>query len=342
MVTLKDIADRANVSLMTVSRVVNGQSNKVSKKTANRVQKIINELGYIPNYSARSLSSKNSKIIVLILQGNGNQLHDPYNSSMVTNIIPYLQSKGYYTLICSLNSPEEITQYLKTWRADGAIFIGVFDEHALEIKKQNDIPLIFTDNYLSTEKITNIGLDDYKAGVIAATKFIESGHKNFAFLSSGAFLKEQSTKGQKLSYVLYNRYLGFKETLEKSNLSLPLENCLIEESDDLLKQFESLSPKVTAIFASSDILAIKFMDMLTLKGYSLPQDISIIGIDNIPLSYYVTPKLTTIEQDLTKKSRLACELLLSNIEKKELPSQNITLDVKLIERNSVKNLKLIY
>lgn len=329
MITLKDIAQRANVSVMTVSRVVNGHEEKVSKKTADRIHAIIKETGYIPNYSARSLSSKNSKIISLIMHTNNDQFNDPYTASMLGYIIKDLQNKGYFAMMGYLTDYKDVTEYMRKWNAEGAIFLGTFDQDILKIQEQNNIPLIFTDSYCPIRQLTNIGIDDYKGGVLAAEKFIENGHKHIAFVSSCI---DQSG-------VNNNRYMGFKDTCQQHGISLPEENIIEYETiDQVVDELISLKD-ITGIFATSDIMAITIMDALREKGYSIPDDYSFIGFDNLPLSYFVTPKLTTIGQDIEKKATMTCKALIEHIQQPDLPSGNITLDVELIERNSVKNLK---
>ena len=126
MVTLKDIAERAGVSMMTVSRVMNGKEGKVSEKTAERIRTLADEMGYIPNSSARSLAGRSSQII---------------------------------------------TFRLRSWNAEGAIFLGLFDEEVQQIQNSNRIPLIFIDSYSNVRQLINIGIDDYKGGQLAANYF---------------------------------------------------------------------------------------------------------------------------------------------------------------------------
>lgn len=329
MVTLKDIALKANVSTMTVSRVVNGQTSKVSKKTADRITKIIEETGYVPNNSARNLSSKNSRIITIFLQSENENISDPYTSKMLATIIPKLQKKNYYTMLAFLNNFQDITHYIRTWNVAGAIFLGVYDDDIIKIK-ENQIPLIFTDSYSPVRQITNIGIDDYKGGVLAANHFIDNGHTSFAFI--GMAIEH--------SGVTKNRLNGFRDTLQSNGFSLD-DNSIIgfnDNCDEIADRIINLKNTHTAIFCTADQLAINLMDTLIKRGYNIPNDFSFIGFDNLPISYYVTPKLTTISQDIDQKSTLACDTLLKHIEEKSLLAINITLDVQLIDRDSVKKI----
>ena len=183
MVTLKDIAREAGVSVMTVSRVVNQRYQEVSDKNIAKIQEIIDKYGYVPNSSARSLSSKSSHIISVIVQeGRVNPMLFPFNASMVGYIVQGIQSHGYQAMVHFIRDYSDVTRYLRSWKSEGAVFLGTFDENIKQIQKDNDIPLIFTDSYSSVRQVINVGLDDYKGGVLAARHFIEYGHREFAFL----------------------------------------------------------------------------------------------------------------------------------------------------------------
>lgn len=326
MVTLKDIAAKAGVSVMTVSRVVNGHESKVSEETKNRILEIIKESGYVPNYSARSLSSNNSHIITIIIRGAGNRLTDAYNAAMLGSIIEHIQARGYYVMVHYIDDYHAITKHLQTWHADGAIFLGVFDENIQEIKEDNKIPIVFTDSYSTLRQITNVGIDDYKGGCLAAQYLIERGHREIAFIGTAL----------QFSDVCKNRLAGFRDTLGKSGLTLKPEHILDTYSGDGYADFIlGFKEPVTAVFTTADMTAIKLMDQLTIKGYRVPEDYSVIGFDNLPLSYYVTPKLTTVSQDIDLKAKIAGDILFRHLADPAAPAENITLDVSLIERGSV-------
>ncbi|MFI3253342.1 MAG: LacI family DNA-binding transcriptional regulator [Eubacteriales bacterium] len=337
MSTLKDVAEKANVSLMTVSRVVNGQFDKVSSKTREKVEKAILELQYVPNFSARALSTKDSKIVALIMYCNGNRLRDPYIAEMCDGIIDNLQKEGYYTLVCALDSPENVTKYLRTWNTDGAIFLGDFDAWIPDIKKQNHIPLIFTDSYLEQRLASNVGIDDYKGGVLAANHFLSAGHVEFAFVS----FEENGPKDEKKSsQVMKKRLQGFRDTLGNNGFFLKDSHCFLNlPPEKTAKQLKKLLPSLTAVFVCSDQLAISVMGFLQELDVSIPEDISVIGFDNTPSSSIISPKLTTVAQNIMEKAAHTSKLLLNQMEKNNLSSLNIILDVELLPRDSVKKIE---
>lgn len=332
MVTLKDIAKEAGVSVMTVSRVINGNRSKVSEKTYNKIMDIVKKYNYIPNSSARSLSSKNSHIVSILFRVE-EDLTDIYFSTMLANLIRYVQQHDYHTMVNFVNDYRDITKRLRTWNADGAIFLGTFDKDVLQIKEDNHIPLVFIDSYSPIRQVTNIGIDDYKGGVLAAKHFIERGHRSFAFVGSSL--------GFSFSGVIQQRLQGFKDTIENAGLELNPSHILsIDEDANVTDKILQFKEPVTAIFTNSDIIAINLIDELKRNGSQVPEDYSIIGFDNIPISHHITPKLTTIEQDISRKAQLASDILFKHISDHSLPAESIVLDVKLIERDSVRTISL--
>jgi len=330
MVTLKDIAREAGVSVMTVSRVVNGQLSKVSEENIKKIQEIIKKRGYVPNSTARSLSSKSSNIISVIVQGDGNEFKKSlYNATMVGEIVPYVQERGYYLMLHFITNYDDITQRLRTWNARGAIFIGTFDYDVQKIQQDNSIPLVFTDSYSHVRQIINVGIDDYKGGVLAAKHFIEKGHRSFAYV--GEYME---------SSVVQQRLKGFKDTLEAHGFSLRsdhiLDGYIIK---DTAKAICSFKEPVTAIFASSDTLAVSLISDLRDLGKKVPDDYSIIGFDGFPLGSLIKPRLTTIYQDVAKKARIAADIVFRHIEDPSSPAESIVLDVQLVERDSVKTIE---
>lgn len=331
MITLKDIAREAGVSVMTVSRVVNQRYQEVSEKNIKKIQDIIDKYGYVPNSSARSLSSKSSRIISVIVQEDvkKNPMDFPFNATMTGDIITGVQKQGYQTMVHFIKNYSEVTKCLRSWKSEGAIFLGTFDENIKQIQKDNDIPLIFIDSYSSVRQVINVGLDDYKGGVLAARHFIEFGHKHFAFICS--CIRESQVNQQRLA--------GFADTLSAAGFSLP-DNHIFDTLD--LKQCAddlcALTEPVTALFVPIDESAAVLMTHLKAKGFQIPKDYSIIGFDNFPLCEYVEPALTTIAQDMHLKAQYALDLLFQHLHDSTLPTQNIILDVELISRQSVAKL----
>ena len=326
MATLKEIAQEAGVSVMTVSRVINKRYGEVSEENIRKIQEIIDRLGYVPNYSARNLSSKSSNIISILIQGTESLLNSPYNASMLNYIIQGIQDRGFNTMVHFISDYSEVTQHLQSWRAQGAIFFGTFDKDMQKIQTSNPMPLIFTDSYSNMRQVINIGIDDYKGGVLAAKHFIEKGHTAFSFVSS--YIED--------SKVIQQRLNGFRDTLEQNGFSLPdcniIDSCHMEECAERLC---CLSVPATAVFLDSDMHAAELISALRKKSYCIPEDYSVIGFDNLPLSSFLTPQLTSVAQNIEQKAKYTLDILFRHLEDPSLPAENVILDVNLVVRDSV-------
>lgn len=334
MVRLKDIAQEAGVSMMTVSRVMNGNKKEVSPKTAERILEIAARMGYVPNSSARSLASRSSRLIAAVLTDYGdarNPLCDSYNGCFFGEIARLVQSEGYDLMIHYVKDYKDISYSLKTWNVAGAVFLGMFDDNIREIQENNSIPLIFTDSYSSVRRIINVGIDDYEGGRLAAGHFLENGHTNLAFIGPKAL-------GNGL---IMHRLQGFCSCLRDAGVSLPQEHILPsggEELTPLLEKLTSGPNPVTGIFTTSDTCALDLYYSVSCLGLRVPEDLSIIGFDDLPHSSRSLPPLTTVRQDIFRKAEVACELLMKHIREPESPAENIVLDVSLVVRGSVKKL----
>ncbi|HHV31648.1 MAG TPA: LacI family transcriptional regulator [Clostridiales bacterium] len=329
MVTLKDIAAEAGVSVMTVSRVVNGQFSKVSESNIKKIQSIIEKRGYVPSLSARSLSSHASRIIAVILQGDASAMEYPYNAVLVGQICYMIQDNNYSPMLYYANDYKDITRRLRSWYVEGAVFLGMFDSNLRQIQADNQIPLVFIDSYSSVRQITNVGIDDYKGGELAARYLIEKGHHRVAFVGGYS----------QVSGVVRQRLNGFRHALEQEGFPLT-EECILSDvpEAEVLKKLCHGSEPVTAFFAPADVNALQLIGQLDGLGLRVPEDCSVIGFDDLFFAQYTSPSLTTIRQDIHRKAQIAVDLLFRHIGDPGAPAENITLDVQLVERSSVCDL----
>ena len=168
---IKDIAERAGVSTATVSNVINGNHHKVSKATIDRVQKIIAELGYNPSATARSLASRESRIIGVVVP----HLHEdesfslnPYMSQIIGTLEAYVRKQGYYLMIRGVREFSEVVPVFSGWNIDGAILLGTVPSDVPNLENQIHTPIVYLDNYTREQEIANVGIDDYKGGRLSA------------------------------------------------------------------------------------------------------------------------------------------------------------------------------
>lgn len=338
MVTLKDIAHEAGVSVMTVSNVVNGNLSKVSAKNAERILKIIEERKYVPNSSARSLAKSNSRIIAIILRGepDENTLQSPHNATLVGTIIQKVQKLGYYTMVNIVKSHEDISQSLRTWNVEGAIMLGMFDDEIEKIHSVDDVPMVFIDSYSNVRRLSNVGIDDYRGGQLAARFMIDHGHRRMAFVGPPTMYNG----------VVQHRFDGFCNELTKNGISLNPRHHFVLESDvqpeaiiEIGRKIAALRKEITSAFVTSDQIASYLIRGLRISEVHVPEDFSIIGFDNLMISTQMTPQLTTIAQDLDKKAELSVEILFRQLQSPDSPAESLVLDVELIERESVSTVE---
>ena len=319
---------------MTVSNVVNGNLSKVSKENAQRIREIIERRGYVPNASARSLAKNRANIIAIILRGaeNENTLENPHNAALVGTIIQKIQKRGYYTMVNMMKCREDITQSLRTWNVDGAVFLGMFDDEIEEMCAASDIPMVFLDSYSSVRQLSNVGIDDYKGGRLAARHLIACGHRSIAFVSPPVLR----------TGVVQHRFAGFCDELEQHGISFRSEHQFVLESDvrpedtmELGRRLAQLREKFSAVFVTSDQIASYLIQGMRSTGIRIPDDMSIIGFDDLMICRQMTPQLTTIAQDLEEKARLSVDILFRRLSAPAAPAESLVLDVTLVERESV-------
>lgn len=333
---LETIAKKAGVSTATVSNVINGKYHKVSKETIAKVQEIIEQNDYKPNATARSLASKESKIIGVVIPNlapDETFSVSPYNAQILSLLENYIRNQGYYLMMRCVGSCEEIVPLFSTWNVDGMILLGVFKWEVEGIKKRLNVPTVYIDTYAEEYNIANVGIDDYKGGYLLAKYLLGKGHRDIAFVGPNV-----NSPG-----VIQERYRGLCDACEECGIEITEDH--IFEAFTTYQHGVMAGNKIacagipfTAVASMSDILAFGVMEGLRLCGKKVPDDISVIGFDNLPECSYSTPKLTSISQNLPQKALLVGECLFRMIREKESISVNEKVDVEIIERQSVKDI----
>ncbi len=338
-VTIKDIAEYVGVSAMTVSNVINKKSGKVSEKTVKKIEKAIVELGYVPDYSARSLVSKRSKMIgVIIPQTESHKqflLENPFYSEIVSGIENKLREKGYYMMLTGVDKDKSYLDVLVNWNLDAAIVLGIYKEGFYELLKKVNIPILLMDSYIDDSYFYNLRIDDFKGGYLATQYLIKKGHRNIAVIS-GHIKKEG---------VAEKRFLGYQKALEEAGISyspdwLYSDSVSYDYGMEAGRQIALNHSDITAVFATADLIAAGAMASFHELGVSVPEQMSLIGFDNLSISKMIYPKLTTVNQNIFEKGEKGVEILINALDHKEIETgKDTVLDINIIERQSVKNLK---
>lgn len=334
MATLKDIAKEANVSMMTVSNVVNGNLHKVSKETAELIQEILHRRNYVQNETARGLAKANSNIIAVMLRSirGENALGSMHNATLLGSMTQRIQDLGFYAMVNLVEGQADISKTLRSWNVQGAIFLGMFDSEIEEIYSQSHVPMVFIDSYSTARSISSVGIDDYKGAQMAADYLLRQGHRSIAFISPPDYAHG----------VIQHRIKGFTDKLTEYGLSLPKENRIVLESAvdpvSASKATQALvkrMPSVSAAFVNSDQTAASIISGLAKLNIRVPDELSIIGFDNVQISIQTSPQLTTISQDLDKKAALSVDILKHRMQNPDALAESYVLDIELIVRDSV-------
>jgi LacI family transcriptional regulator len=338
MPTIKDIAREAGVSVTTVSNVIHKRSRRVARHTVDRINAIIRKHNYTPNLSARALVSKSSRIIGVINHLIQSQpisfFQDPFHSALLGGIEKSLRERGYYMMVRTVADEEELYSLFTNWNLDGLILTGLFKDHFFARLLASGKPIVLLDSYIKNDRIFNVGLDDYMGGFMAAQYLIDRGHRDIVFASPPVHKRG----------VIEERLRGYKAALKKNGLPFSLGNVCQQEItlDEGIALGRLLGGRndFTAVFATADILAAGIISGLTRAGRRVPDEISIIGFDDIYYSRIISPPLTTIHQDASEKGAVAAGIMADFLEGKEKTPRNIIMPARVVERDSVKTVQI--
>ena len=332
MTTLKEIAQAAGVSMTTVSNVINGKLNRVSADTVERIQALISQSGYVPNQAARSLAQRESRVVAIIVQANDNEniFRNPYAAEYVGALTVELHRSGYYPLIRFSDDYRDVEADLRGWNVAGAIFSGTFSRHLQSIHSLKTVPTVLTDCYFRLPGVNHVGVDDDAGGQMAGDYLARMGHRRVALV----------TNNLQDSEVDQHRLAGFRAGLMAHGITLE-ERCVFPQpiGPESIGQLTSLlrSPDgPTAIFCTADRIAAQLMQLLSAEGFRVPEDVSVLGFDNLPMAEITHPPLTTLAQDIDQKAHLVVDMLLRHIRQDTLAPERTLLGVWLIERQSVR------
>ena len=227
----------------------------------------------------------------------------------------------------------DVIPLLSSWNVDGAFFLGVMEKEVREIRTNLQVPVVFIDTYATDQKIVNVGLDDYRGGYLSARYLAGKGHTKIALAAP-----DHHEPG-----VVRERFRGFTDACREAGIELAEED--IFRTDTMYQSAVKVGQDIvfsgrdyTAVATMSDIVAFGVMEGMRQCGVQTPQDISVMGFDNLPESEYMTPKLTTIAQDFREKAVAAGNALFQMLEGDKDYTADLHLPIRVVERQSVRNL----
>jgi LacI family transcriptional regulator len=328
MPTIRDVAQKANVSTSTVSHVIN-ETRFVAPETRDRVLAAIRDLNYKHNRVASSLRNQKTKTIGVLLPNSAN----PYFAEVLAGIEDAAYASDYNIILGNAHdNPERETSYIQVLlsrQVDGILLIstGAFDD-SLRLIADSDTNVVIVDRHTDHDGIDEIFTDNFGGGVRAVEYLLELGHRRIACVAGPSYLTPSAERVQ-----------GYRQALEAARIGV--DESLIIPGDfqyegGYLAAQQLLTPPYppTAIFACNDMMAVGVISAANDLGLGVPHDLSVIGYDDIPLARYSSPKLTTIHQSARLLGSRALERLLERIQTPDLKACHDRLDISLVVRES--------
>ena len=318
-ITIKDIARAANVSHSTVSRALSGNSG-IPEETADRIKRIAARMGYVPSAVARSLKTNRSQVLGVIVS----RIDDPFFSEILQGIEDVLQAEGYSLFVAASNRDgvreKTIARAMLEHRVDGLI-IGTtqFGEEHYNLLRQFGLPIVAVGNRELNGLKNTVYHDDFYGCSEVARHLIELGHRQIGFLGNAR--AERTTEG---------RLKGFQQEMKAARLPIRKEEIFVTELDQIqggeagAQYFMNLPERPTAIMCFNDMMAIGVMKTFRNAGVRIPQQVSVVGFDDIPFAAYTAPSLTTFAQPKYQLGYEAAKMMsrLLHMDSNEAPKES--------------------
>lgn len=332
-VTIKDVAKKAKVSVATVSRVINNiQQEKVSAATRAKVQGIVADLGFKPNLAARSLSRQITSHIGLFLPFSKGVFIDSYYSMIIQGIMAEINNRRYSLTLYDANLlAKDFSLPLKEKQVDGLLIVGPPDNQLKKLLpfSKSILMLSATFNMLG---FSSIDCDNISGAEKAVDHLCELGHRNIALVT-----------GPETVINSKDRVKGFHQSLKKHGL--PVNPDYIVNGDFVYskgilaaRKLLAVSPRPTAVFCANDTMAFAVIHVAKEMGLSVPEDISVVGFDDVEMAAENQPGLTTVRQPITEIGTQGVKMLFQQMQSKEFTPSNIVLPVELVKRESCRKI----
>ncbi|GKU27038.1 LacI family DNA-binding transcriptional regulator [Clostridium folliculivorans] len=330
-ITIRDVAKKAGVSISTVSRAFNKYED-ISESTREHILKVAADLGYHPNIVAKSLSANRNYRMAIIVEDYMPDDYATYEIFMAFR--SELSEQGYETIILStttdIQKVENLSKIPQEKQVDGVFILGLkmTDEYFKQLESFK-YPCVLYDISIKNDLCCSVGVDNLKGAAKAVEHLIEQGHEKIAFIN-----------GHEDAQVSYERLDGYYLALARQGLLIDKKLVInggfsFDGGKEAAVKLISEHEEITAIFCASDLMACGAMEGIKEMGFSIPDDISVVGFDDINICEYVTPKLTTIRQERDKIGRTAALQLVEMINGKS-PARSIIEPTLIVRESSVK------
>jgi LacI family transcriptional regulator len=334
-VRLVDIARKTGYSVSTVSRALHNESSKskISDEATAKIRAVADELGYKANKLARSLKSRKTYEIGVVVS----DIMNPFFATLVKSISKELRNIGYTLMLCDSDENTDFEQesigHLLEKRVDGLILapVGIKAKHFEEIQKAK-IPTILVDRVFQDSVFDTVSVDNYKGSCLATEYLINEGHTRIAFIQG---LQGTVTNDQRLK--------GFEDTLKKFNLKVPKKYIVGDDFRSLngylqTKTLLKYNNPPTAIFTAGDLIALGCIQAINEENLNIAGDISLVTFDDPKFFALLSPPITVVKQPVTEMGVSAVRLIIDRIQNSTVDNKHIQFNPELIIRNSVKRI----
>jgi DNA-binding LacI/PurR family transcriptional regulator len=327
--TIRDVARAAGVAASTVSRYLNGQL-RVSPATEAKVLEAVAELGYVPNAPARNLARRRSGVIGFVVP----EISNPYFGAIADFVVEAVERHGRLVLLCSHRSQSvrqsSYIDLLASGAIDGMLYLGSFrSNERLAAAITDGLPVVVVDEPIAgLPPVSSVVMDDYAGGYQATSYLVALGHRRIAFVSGPAELGS-----------VQERYRGYCDALRVGCIDAEGQVNLAGQFTEqfgmsALPHLLAAAQPPTAAFVASDYIALGVLSAAEMHGIRVPDDLSIVGFDDIRFSQYVRPRLTTIRSPVDRLAQQGVELLFERLQDPQAPARTQVLPVELVIRES--------
>jgi LacI family transcriptional regulator, repressor for deo operon, udp, cdd, tsx, nupC, and nupG len=327
MIKLKDVANLANVSTATVSRVL-ANKDTVSEETKAKVLEAVNKLNYLPNLLGRQLRKLETNTILVVVP----DITNTFFSEVLRGIAQAARQNGYRVLLADtqnyIDSELDFLNYLRQKQVDGVILLTARTDSGLIQEFSHDYPIVLACEYYEGSSIPTVSIDNISSSRKITDHLIQLGHRRIAHIS-----------GPLNVVINRDRLKGYKQALAQH--SLEMEPVLFQEGDftiesgyNLMKKLLAVEHAPTAVFAANDAMAIGAVQAIKSSGLQVPGDIAVVGFDDIQMASILEPSLTTIAQPVFEIGVTSMNLLARLMKKEEIQKRHFVLEDKLVIRES--------
>ena len=326
-VTLKAVADHLGLTPGTVSSVLNDapSSRSIPQRTKNRIKAAARELNYRPNFFAQSLRKKRTYTIGVIME----EIGDAYGSMVISGVEQYLRSKNFFFLtVVHRHDAELLDRYAQILLERGVEGFITID---LQLREAPTIPTVAVAGHRDFPGVTNIVLDHHHAAHVALQHLVELGHQQIAFMKGATFSSDSEVRWNAILEAAKDLKIEIRPEL---TVQIDINDPTPQLGYPFAKQLLDRGAPFTALFAYNDLSALGAIRAFQEAGLRVPQDISVVGFDDIQGAAYNTPSLTTVRQPLLRMGAIAAQTLLDRIESSKDEPKEIAIQPELVIRES--------